>query len=132
MSDYKIFIVGTSADYTKYLVTQEYNVLRADVLTTWEDANHVTRGHVLRTRISGSLRLVMRTADFETFLTDWGTAKNADGSHSIKVHVDNATTATEVTSADVFAKMSTKVLYAPVGYSYEPTAMEVDIEFEEA
>lgn len=132
MSDYQIFIVGTTADYTPYLNTQDYNVMRADVLETWTDANHLTRGHILRTRISGSIRLVMRTAVFEQFLTDWATAKNADGSHSIQVHVDNATTATEVTSADVFATMSTKVLYAPVGYSYEPTAMDVTIEFEEA
>lgn len=132
MSDYQIFIVGTTADYTQYLNTQDYNVMRADVLETWTDANHLTRGHILRTRISGSIRLVMRTAVFEQFLTDWATAKNADGSHSIQVHVDNATTATEVTSADVFATMSTKVLYAPVGYSYEPTAMDVTIEFEEA
>lgn len=132
MANYQIFIVGSSNDYTRYLRTNDYSVTREDVLVTWTDANHITRADVVRTRISGSLHLVMKKAIYETFLTHWAAARNADGSHNIQVHVDNATTATEVTAAKVFATMETKVVYGTPGYRYDPTAMDIVITFEEA
>lgn len=132
MADYQIFIVGSTYDYTPYLKTSDYNVQREDVIENWVDANRITRGHVLRTRITGSIRLVMEKATFNTFLTQWNASKNADGTVTIEVHVDNDQTSTGTVSADVFATLSTRTLYAPVGYRYEPTAMDVTIDFEEA
>ena len=133
MADYQIFTVGTPpTDYTAFLKTNDYNVTSEDVLDTWTDGNRRTRGNVVRTRISGSVKLVMRKSTYETFLSDWAAAKNADGTYTIGVHVNNATTATETTSADVFASMQAKVVFGTAGYSYYPAGVEVAIEFEEA
>lgn len=132
MADYQVFVVGSSNDYTQYLKTQDYEVTQEDVLDTWVDGNHITRASVIRTRITGTIHLVMRKSEYETFLTHWAAAKNADGSYAVKVHVDNKTTNTQVTSANVFATMSTKVVYGTKGYSYYPAGMDITIQIEEA
>lgn len=131
MANYKIFKIN-NVDYTQYVKTEEYNVLREDVIETWTDANRITRGHLLRTRITGNVQLVFETSDFNTFLTNMATAKNADGSYDIECHVNNDNTGTETVSATVFMTVSNSVVFGVKMYQYIPTAMVVNLEFEEA
>ena len=131
MADYKIFKIN-SVDYTPYLRTEDYNVIREDVIETWTDANRITRGHVLRTRLTGQVRLVFRASEFNTFLTNMTTAKNADGTYNIYCHVNNDDTGTENVAANVFITMSSQVVFGVKTYEYLPTAMVVNLSFEEA
>lgn len=131
MADYQIFKIGNT-DYTPFLRTEEYSVLREDVIENWVDANRITRGHVLRTRITGSVRLVFRANEFNSFLTVWNSAKNADGTYTITVHVNNDSTSNENIEINAFATMASSVVYGVKMYEYMPTAMVIEIEFEEA
>lgn len=131
MADYQIFKIGNT-DYTPYLRTEEYSVLREDVIENWVDANRITRGHVLRTRITGTVRLVFRANEFNSFLTVWNSAKNADGTYTITVHVNNDSTSNENIEINAFATMASSVVFGVKLYEYMPTAMVVEIEFEEA
>lgn len=131
MADYVIFKIGNT-DYTPYLRTEEYSVLRQDVIENWVDANRITRGHVLRTRITGRVRLVFRASEFDSFLTVWSTAKNADGTYTFTVHVNNDTTSNENIEINAYATLSSSVVFGIKMYEYMPTAMVVEIEFEEA
>lgn len=131
MADYVIFKIS-STDYTPYLRTDEYSVLEEDVIETWTDANRITRGHVLRTRITGSVRLVFRASEFDSFLTTWNTAKNADGTYTFTVHVNNDSTTNENIQITAFATMTSSVVFGTPAYGYIPTAMVVQIDFEEA
>ena len=131
MADYEILKIN-SVDYTPYLRTEEYNVIREDIIETWTDANRITRGHVLRTRLAGQARLVFRTSEYNTFLSNMTSAKNADGTYNIYCRVNNDDTSTENVSAKVFITMSSQVVYGVKSYAYQPTAMVVNLSFEEA
>ena len=131
MADYKIFKIN-NVDYTQYLRTEEYNVMRADVIDTWTDGNRITRGFVTRTRITGSLRLVFRASEYNTFLNNMQTAKNADGTYNIECHVNNDNTGTETVSIKAFIEMNRSVVFGLQSYEYIPTAMVVNIDIEEA
>lgn len=132
MADYKIFVVGSSNDYTQYVNTDDYVCNKEDVMETWTDANHINRAHVLRTRLSGSIHMVLETSLYNTFLGHWANAKNADGTYNIKVHPNTTDTSTEDVSCKAFCTMVTKVVYGTSFYSYRPVAMDIQIEFEEA
>lgn len=131
MADYVILKIN-NVDYTQYLRTESYNVIREDVLETWTDANRITRGHVLRTRVTGAVRLVFRASDYNTFLGNMQTAKNADGTYDIECHVNNDNTGTETVNVKAFMNMSSEVVYGTSSYGYVPTAMVVELSFEEA
>lgn len=131
MADYKIFKIN-NVDYTQYLRTEEYNVMRADVIDTWTDGNRITRGFVTRTRVSGSLRLVFRASEYDTFLANMQTAKNADGTYNIECHVNNDNTGTETVQAKAFIEMNSSVVFGIRMYEYVPTAMVVELTIEEA
>jgi len=132
MADYKIFVVGSANDYTQYVRTNDYVCHKEDVIETWTDANRINRGHVLRTRLTGSIHMVLDKAVYNTFLGHWAAAKNADGTYNIKVHPNTVETTTETVSCKVFATVSTHVVYGTKFYSYQPAGMDVVIEFEEA
>ena len=131
MADYKIFKIN-NVDYTSYLRTEEYNVIREDVIETWTDGNRITRGHVLRTRLTGQVKLVFRASEYNTFLSNMTSAKNADGTYNIYCHVNNDDTSTENVSAKVFMTISSAVVFGIQQYEYIPTAMVVNLSFEEA
>lgn len=131
MANYTLLSIN-SVDYTKYVRTQEYSVLKADVMETWTDANHITHGHVLRTRLTGSIHLEMPKTIYDAFLANLAAVKNSDGTHTILVHPNTDTTGTTIVSANVFIELSVRVVYGTVNYSYKPYGMDIQIEFEEA
>lgn len=130
MADYQIFIVN-NVDYTPYLRTQDYEVTRQDVFDTWVDGNHITRANVLRTRLTGTIHMVLNATDWQDFLADWEAVKNPDGTVTVRVHPNNTPTATLV-SANVYGTVTAKVVYGTAPYQYQPTAMDVTISIEEA
>lgn len=131
MADYKILKIN-NVDYTQYLRTEEYNMMRADVIDTWTDGNRITRGFVTRTRVSGSLRLVFRASEYDTFLNNMQTAKNADGTYNVECHVNNDNTGTETVQVKAFIEMNSSVVFGIRLYEYVPTAMVVELQIEEA
>ena len=130
MADYVIFKIG-SVDYTDKIKLSEYKAERADVTEQWIDGNYITRSSVIRTRVSGAVKMVLRAAEYNTFLNDLETAKIQPGVYSLSVHVDNETTATENVTISAFVTVEAKTVFMPQVYQFQPTALEVDIEFEE-
>lgn len=130
MADYEIFKIG-SVDYTDKIKLTEYTAERADVTESWIDGNHINRISVIRTRVSGSVKMILRTAEYNALLNDLETAKIQPGVYSLSVHVDNETASTENITISAFVTVSAKVVFLPQVYQFNPTAFEVDIEFEE-
>ena len=130
MADYVIFKIG-AVDYTAKIKTQEYSALKNDVVETWVDGNYITHTDVVRTRITGSVHMVMRKAEYNQLLTDMENAKVSPGCYTLNVHVDNDTTETQTVQITASCTVSTSVVYGTPAYFYDPVAMDVNIEFEE-
>lgn len=86
-------------DLTPWEKTENHNVNRDDVYEEWVDGNWVSHRVIARTRISGSVVLSFaREADFTSFMTLMGTARNVNGYYSITVWCSN-TNSTESVNA---------------------------------
>lgn len=69
MANIVLLRIGNT-DLTDYIDIQSYNVNNTEEYTEWTDANHVKHRDVLRTRLSGSLKLGFRsTAEVTSFLS---------------------------------------------------------------
>lgn len=131
MADYQLFVVG-SADYTDKVKQTEYNVVKNDVVDTWVDGNYRTRTSVIRTRITGTVHLLMKTAEYNQFLADMQTAKNADNTYNLGVVPNNKNTVSALETITAYATISAQVAYGTEGYGYHPAGMYVEVELEEA
>ena len=130
MADYQIFKIG-SVDYTSLIKTQDYDVNIENVTETWVDGNYVNHTSIIRTRITGTVHLVLTKAQYQQLLTDLETAKTAPGIYTLGVHVNNSTTATELTTISAYTVVENSVVYGTPGYAYNPYAMDVTITLEE-
>lgn len=130
MADYKIFQIG-SVDYTSRIKSPDYAVNSENVTETWVDGNYIKHTSVIRTRIVGTVHMVLDTADYVQLLADLETAKIQPGIYSLGVHVNNRTTATELTTISAYVTVENAVVYGPQGYKYEPFGMDVVLNLEE-
>ena len=131
MADFQLFVVG-SVDYTGKVKQTEYDVHQDDVVENWVDGNHRTRSSVIRTRVSGSVKLLLKKAEYNQFLADMETAKTvASNTYSIGVHPNNVTTGTGLVTINALCTVSAEVAYGTQTYSYQPAAMYVTVDFEE-
>ena len=131
MADFKLFTVG-NADYTGKVKQTEYDVHRDDVTENWVDGNHRTRSSLIRTRVSGSIKLNLKKSEYNQFLTDMQNAKDtATNTYAIAVHPNNLTTGTELVSINALCTVSSEVAYGTESRGYHPAAMYVTVDFEE-
>lgn len=131
MADYTIFKVN-STDYTPQLIRQDYHLTRADVVETWTDANYKTHLEVVRTRVTGSLKLLFQnTTEYDGFLTNLVAVRASNGTYTLQLHVDNSasTTALETIYAAVTVDVGTT--YGTPMYGYYPTAFVATVTIEE-
>lgn len=63
-----LFKIGNT-DFTKCIVANSYSVNRKDVYFAWEDANGTAHRTLKRQKISGSLSLYMRSAQYQAAFT---------------------------------------------------------------
>ena len=120
-----------SVDYTPHLKLTDYQIGRTDEIETWVDANHVTHGNVVRRRISGSLKMVLESSDYNSFLTNMNAVRQSDGSYSLYLHDNTGSTNTVTENVYCYVTIQTKVVYGTKNYAYLPTATEVILSFEE-
>ena len=130
MADYKIFQIG-SVDYTSRIKSPDYAVNSENVTETWVDGNYSNHTSVIRTRIVGTVHMVLDTADYVQLLADLETAKIQTGIYSLSVHVNNRTTATELTPISAYVTIENSVVYGTRGYAYAPYGMDVVLNIEE-
>lgn len=130
MADYVIFKIG-SVDYTDKIKLTDYAAARADVTETWVDGNYITHSSVIRTRVSGSVKMILRTAEYNQLLSDMETAKIQPGVYTISAHIDNETASTENVTISAIVTVTAKSVFMPKVYQFNPTAFEVVLEFEE-
>lgn len=132
MPNFQLFVVG-SVDYTDKVKQNEYEVTREEVVETWVDGNYTTRAAVIRTRITGSVKLLLKKAEYNQFLADMETAKDAStNTYSLGVHPNNTTTGTGLVNIDALCTISSEVAYGTQSYSYQPAGMYVTVDFEES
>lgn len=87
------FFKISSTDLTAFEDIQNHDVNRDDVYDTWTDGNWVDHRVIVRTRISGTVKLGFKKAtDFADFMTLLGTAKDAEGFYPISVYCNNTGT----------------------------------------
>lgn len=80
-------------DMTGKMDIQGYGLNRADVYQTWTDGNWLDHRDVVRTRISGAVKLGFSSeADYRSFLENLAAAATADGSVHVKAYVNNVRT----------------------------------------
>lgn len=100
------FKIGNT-DLTAYEDIQNHDVQREDIYTSWTDGNWVDHREIVRTRVTGTVKLGFRkAADFAAFQTLLGTAQDPEGYYPVSVYCANTgTTETvdaflEITGAD--------------------------------
>ena len=130
MADYQIFSIG-SVDYTNLIKRQDYDVNVENVIETWVDGNYINHTSIIRTRISGTVHLVLTKAQYQQLLTDLENAKTAPGIYTLGVHVNNSTTATELTTISAYVVVENGVVYGPKAYKFSPYGMDVTLTLEE-
>lgn len=130
MADFQLFVVG-AVDYTDKVKQNEYDVHSDDVVDTWVDGNYRTRTSVIRKRVTGSVKLLMKKAEYNQFITDMETARIVSNMYSIGVHPNNVTTGTGLVTIQALCTVSAEVAYGTPSYSFQPAAMFVTVVFEE-
>lgn len=87
-----LFKISTT-DLTAWERTDQHDVNRADVYTTWTDGNWDEHREIVRTRVSGSVVLgFSKEADFTAFMTLFSTARDANGYYPVTVWCSNTNT----------------------------------------
>ena len=83
-------------DYTKFLQDDSYNVNSVDIGESWTDANY--KKHINQIfKVQGSFNLVfVKDSDYNTFLSDVESSKNADDFVVCTVHVINLNTTKQI------------------------------------
>lgn len=130
MADYKIFQIG-SVDYTSKIKSPDYEMNSENITETWVDGNYINHTSIIRTQIVGSVHMVLDKPDYVQLLADLETAKIQPGIYSLGVHVNNRTTATELTTISAYVTIENAVVYGTKGYAYAPYGMDVVLNVEE-
>lgn len=130
MADYKIFQIG-SVDYTSKIKSPDYEMNSENITETWVDGNYINHTSIIRTQIVGSVHMVLDKPDYVQLLADLETAKIQPGIYSLGVHVNNRTTATELTTISAYVTIENAVVYGTKGYAYAPYGMDVVLNIEE-
>lgn len=87
-----LFKISTT-DLTKWEYTEQHEVNRDDVYTTWTDGNWVEHREIVRTRITGTVVLgFKRETEFTAFMTLLTTARDVNGYYPITVWCSNTNT----------------------------------------
>ena len=67
-----------NTDFSDNIIEGSYQISKADIYKTYEDANGATHRRFIRTKISGKMQMFFRTLqDFQTFVTTLETNKSA-------------------------------------------------------
>lgn len=99
-----VFFKIGSTDLTAYADIQNYNINKADVFQNWTDGNWVDHRDMVRTRITGSVKLGFKTAaSWSAFLTLLTSQRNAAGYYPVTVYVNNTGTTETI---DAFLDMT--------------------------
>lgn len=130
MANYKIFQIG-NVDYTSLIKSPDYDVNIENITETWVDGNYVNHTSIIRTRITGTVRMVLNKTQYQQLLTDLETAKTAPGIYTLGVHINNSTTATELTTISAYTILENEVVYGTPGYGHKPYGMDVTLTLEE-
>lgn len=87
---------NTLVNMTDNMDIQNCGLNQANVYQTWTDGNWEDHRDVVRTRVSGSVKLGFASeANFNTFLTSIAAAELEDGTVKIKAYVNNVKTVCE-------------------------------------
>lgn len=87
-----LFKISTT-DLTKWEYTEQHEVNRDDVYTTWTDGNWIEHREIVRTRITGTVVLgFKRETEFTAFMTLLTTARDVNGYYPITVWCSNTNT----------------------------------------
>lgn len=130
MADYQLFTVG-SVDYTDKVKQTAYDVRKENVTQAWVDGNHRNRVSTIRTRIAGTVNLLLKKSEYNQFLADMETAKTGGSYYNLGVHPNNTTTGTGLVPIVATARITSQVAYGTEAYAYNPAGMYVTVEFEE-
>ena len=83
-------------DMTGSMDQQNYGLNRSEVYQSWTDGNWKDHRDVVRTRVSGAVKLGFSSeSDYTAFLTSFAAAALADGTVKIKAYVNNVQTVCE-------------------------------------
>ena len=103
-----VFFKIGSTDLTAFADIQNYSVNQDDVWQEWTDGNWNGHRDIVRTRISGTVKLGFRTAaSWEAFLALLAAEKTAAGYYPVTLYVNN-TGALETVSAFLDMTNATK------------------------
>lgn len=87
-----LFKISTT-DLTAWEKTAEHNVNRQDIYTTWTDGNWAEHREIVRTKVSGTVKLgFKRESEFSAFISLLSSARNANGYYPITVWCSNTNT----------------------------------------
>lgn len=119
---YVIFKIGAT-DYTPKLIRQDYDVEVRDVTETWVDANYLTHNEVVRTRVSGTVRLLFQSpAEYNAFQTDLAAVRAADGTYTLDVRATNKESTASLEHITATLTQAVAPTYGTPMYEYYPAA----------
>ena len=128
MPTISLFGIG-STDYSNYVNKRKFKVNDINEITKWVDANHVTHGEFVRTRISGSFSMSFLTAtEYNSFVTVANAAKGTDGKYAITIFVVNRNATATV---NAFLDFSVKTAFKNDAYGGTAAVFQVDVKLEE-
>ena len=128
MSSTVLFTVN-STDYSSNVNRRKYNVNSEDEISQWVDANHVTHGDLIRSKVSGSIVLLFIGATaYNAFVTSMNTARGTDGKYAISVYVNNKNATVNI---NAFLDFSVETVFANEAYEQAPVVFQVTVRLEE-
>ncbi len=128
MRQVTMFVLGAS-DLTEKVNMRKFKVNAEDEIRTWVDANHVTHGDFIRSKIKGSLQLLFLSAtEYNQFVTLANETRGNDGKYQVEVYVDSRGESVEI---NAFLEFTTKTVFANDAYNGVPMVFQVDVKLEE-
>ena len=92
-----VFFKISTTDLTAYEDIQNHDVQKENVWTSWTDGNWTEHREIVRTRVTGTVKLGFKSAtDYTTFQTLLTTAQDAEGYYPITVYCNNTGTSETV------------------------------------
>ena len=128
MRQVTMFVLGAS-DLTEKVNMRKFKVNAEDEIRTWVDANHVTHGDFIRSKIKGSLQLLFLSAtEYNQFVTLVNDTRGNDGKYQVEVYVDSRGESVEI---NAFLEFTTNTVFANDAYNGVPMVFQVDVKLEE-